>query len=228
MEFSAGSLTSMVLFNLVVVSVVIMLGFGSTRIGKVFAFKFCGSLIIWVGILSAIVASGVIKNHFIPLAPLLFVTIIVSAIGLGISRVGSKFASISIWQLILFQSFRLPLEIVLHLWSETETVPISMTWTGQNFDIISGMMALGAILPNFNNKVYAWSFNIVGIGLLINVIRIVARSLPLPFNSSMEQPVLLISSLPYGMIGYVCVWAAIFGHVVLTKALLDSRQNHRS
>ncbi len=52
-----------------------------------------------------------------------------------------------------------------------------MTWSGQNFDIISGVAAL-LFLPFINRRrSLAWIPNTIGLLLLINVIRVVVSSL---------------------------------------------------
>jgi hypothetical protein len=122
--------------------------------------------------------------------------------------------------LVAFQAFRLPLELVLHRWALEGTIPLTMTWTGDNWDIVSGIVALVAAPFAHRHRVVAWGANVVGIILLLNVIRVALLSSPLPFAWMVTPPLLLALHLPYAWIGPVCVGGALAGHIVLTRALL--------
>ncbi len=122
---------------------------------------------------------------------------------------------------LLFQGFRLPLEVVLHLWYEAGTVPVQITWTGQNFDVLTGISALilGSIwLKNPGAKWAGWLGHGLGLVLLANVGRIALLSLPSPFRSM--EPLLLAFHAPYLWIIPFGVSAALFAHIVGIRALL--------
>ena len=61
---------------------------------------------------------------------------------------------------------------------------------------------------------------LVGIVLLINVGRVVVLSSPLPFAWDVEPSLQLAFHVPFAWIVPICVGGAIFGHAVLTRALL--------
>lgn len=217
--FITASPSSLAMFLTVVVVVCCALIAGAFMIERAFGIKFTMFLLIWVTSYSALVQSGLPKEHLLPVVPVMFAAMLVCAVGLGLSPWGKQFTKLPVWMLAAFQGFRLPLEIVLHSWSETGTVPQTMTWSGSNYDIVSGIAAVLCLVPAMRNRKYVWAVNIIGIILLINVIRVVIMSSPFPFAWDLERPILLILYLPYAMIAYVCVWAAVFGHVVLTRAL---------
>jgi hypothetical protein len=121
--------------------------------------------------------------------------------------------------LVAFQGFRLPLEIVLHWWVEDGTIPQTMTWTGSNLDVISGIVAIGAA-PFARRRAVAWLANLVGIVLLANVARVALLSSPVPFGWNVSPPLMLAMHLPYAWIVPICVAGALCGHIVLTRALL--------
>jgi hypothetical protein len=54
----------------------------------------------------------------------------------------------------------------------------------------------------------------------LNVMRVVVLSSPLPFGWNVSPPLLLAFHLPYALIAPVCVGGALFGHIVLTRALI--------
>lgn len=184
--------------------------------------RFVMGLGLWVGGFSAIVASGAPLARPMPLFPLLFAGVFLGAIGYGCSAAGGRLArQVPVRALVAFLGFRLPLELVLHRWAQEGTIPVEMTWDGQNFDVVAGAAAL-VLAPFAHRRAVAWGINVVGALLLINVARVVAMSSPLPFGWPVQPKLLLVGYLPYAWIGPVCVAAAIAGHVVLTRKLLQA------
>jgi hypothetical protein len=122
--------------------------------------------------------------------------------------------------LVGFHAFRVPLELVLHSWAKQGTVPQTMTWDGQNWDIISGAFAILVAPFAIRSRALAWAANLIGFALLLNVIRVAAMSSPLPIGWGQDPPLLLALHLPYALIAPVCVVGALAGHIVLTRALL--------
>lgn len=185
------------------------------------ALKYERGLALYLIAFSAIVGSGLALKYIVPVAPILFLSVIFLAILLGASSAGRAIAfTFSLPMLVGFQAFRLPLEIILHHWAEIRTVPETMTWTGQNWDIITGIVSLLACPFVGKSRVLAWATQIIGIALLINVIRVVILSSPLPFAWPLENPLQLIFYLPYALIGPLFVGMAIFGHWVTVRKLL--------
>ena len=186
-------------------------------------------LAIYLMLIAAIVNSKILERAFIPLGPMYFVTTIGLAMAIGFSPVGSRMAAgVPLAFLVGFQAFRLPLECVLHEWYLTGTIPESMTWSGSNWDIASGMIALAASPLAGRWRILAWLANLVGIFLLINVGRVAILSSPVPFGWDVEPKLELISHLPYAYIVPICVGAAALGHVLLTRRLLIDRAISRS
>ena len=178
-------------------------------------------VVVWIGGLSLLVESG--RMSALPLSglPFFFGAIFAVSIYLGLSRMGGRIAAaIPLAALVGFQAFRLPLEIVLHRWATQGTIPTTMTWSGQNWDIVSGVVALLAAPFANRHRGLAWAANVVGSLLLLNVIRVAVMSSPLPFSWPVTPPLLLALHLPYAWIGPVCVGGALAGHIILTRALL--------
>ena len=168
-----------------------------------------------------LVQSGLFERAFIPYGPLFLVGSVSLAATLGFTRIGYQVAnSLPIACLVLFQGFRLPLELVLHDWYVSGTIPESMTWSGSNWDIASGILACLLFPFAGKHRWIAWSFNIVGILLLLNVGRVAVLSSPLPFGWRVDPPLELIVHLPYAFIVPICVGGAALGHVLLTRRLL--------
>ena len=175
---------------------------------------------VWLGALTLLVASG--KMESLPLhgLPFFFLPILFICLAAALSPFGGRLAkNVPLTALVGFQAFRLPLELVLHEWAVQGTIPSTMTWTGQNWDIVSGISALVAAPLVGRFPVAARIANAVGFALLLNVMRVAIMSSPFPFAWGQQPPLLLALHYPYFLIGPVCVGGALFGHLVLTRAL---------
>jgi hypothetical protein len=177
-------------------------------------------LALWLGAQALLVASGRMSSLPLNGLPFFFGPILVIWTGLALSPVGRRLATaVPLAALVAFQAFRLPLELVLHAWVAQGTIPQTMTWSGQNWDIVSGLAALVCAPLAVRHRLAARVANIVGFALLLNVMRVAMLSSPVPFGWGVQPPLLLAFHLPYALIGPVCVGGALFGHLVLTRAL---------
>jgi hypothetical protein len=179
---------------------------------------------VWLAVLGEFVMKGAVAAAPMP-ALLVFVGASnLMGVALGLSPIGGSIArGVPIGALVAFQGFRLPLELVLHDWARQGSIPGSMTWSGSNFDVVSGIVALAAAPFAARRRAVAWAMNAIGLALLVNVARVAILSSPLPFAWHVTPPLLLAAHLPYALIVPVCVAGALFGHVVLTRALLRPR-----
>jgi len=220
-EASPGSLlafTAVVLFVIVAIAWMVSRAYQSRLAGLWTVVGFAA----WLGALAVLIESG--RMERLPLSgfPLFFGSVALAWVGLGVSQVGARVAAATpLAVLVGFQAFRLPLELVLHSWAAQGTIPETMTWTGQNFDIVSGIVALAAASFAARSRVVAWAANLIGVLLLLNVMRVALFSLPLSFGWQVSPPLVIALHLPYTFIGPVCVGGAIFGHIVLTRKLIN-------
>jgi hypothetical protein len=180
-------------------------------------------LVLWLATIAGLVASGwleAVPGRLIVLGGAVFG----ASTLLGISPLGKWMATACpIPWLVALQGFRLPLEMVLHSWVHQGVIPRTMTWNGSNWDILSGIVALGLAPLSPRSKVAAWAANIIGGILLVNVGRVAVFSTPLPFGWQDVTPKLLLPyHLPYALIVPICVGGAWAGHIILTRALLVS------
>jgi hypothetical protein len=174
----------------------------------------------WLGLQAALVASGRMTTLPLNGLPFFFLPVLVIWTGLALSPVGARLAAaLPVAALVGFQAFRLPLELVLHAWFRQGVIPETMTWSGQNWDIVSGILALVCAPLAHRHRWAARLANIAGLALLLNVMRVAILSTPVPFGWDIEPKLLLAFHLPYAFIGPVCVGGALFGHLVLTRAL---------
>jgi hypothetical protein len=232
MQFTPASSISVVAFLVVVAAVLaatlagsyaaVLRGNGNADAARRTTGKVAIALAIWLAVTSAPVASGFLATRPFPRIPVMFATIIVAALLAGVSPIGARLAQLPLSALVGFQAFRFPLELILHAWVRQGTVPTTMTWTGSNLDIISGLTALVCAPLATRTVVAAWVADVVGIGLLVNLARVAVLSSPVPLAWGVEPPLQLILHMPYALIATVCVAGGVAGHVILTRRLLAS------
>jgi hypothetical protein len=142
------------------------------------------------------------------------------SLGIGLSPIGRWLSSLPLAALVAFQGFRFPLELVLHSWVAQGVISATMTWSGRNWDIVSGVLALVAAPFCRRSRVVAWIANGVGLALLVNVMRVAVMSSPVSFGWPVLPKLELIFHVPYALIVPVCIGGALIGHIALTRALL--------
>jgi hypothetical protein len=173
---------------------------------------------------------------FGPMPPpmaLLFIVILAGAVGLGMSPVGERLArGIPLAVLVGVQGFRLPLELLMHRAYEEGVMPVQMSYSGWNFDILTGasaivvaaLLARGSASPRL-----AKGWNVVGSALLANVLAIAWLSTPTPLRLFMAEPAnIWITRAPFVWLPSVLVFAGILGHVLIFRALAIGRTGVRT
>jgi hypothetical protein len=232
MTFHPPDLPSTIAFLVIVVAVLAMVLWG-TRVAAARAGEdamratraVAITLAVWVAITSLPPATGIMRGAVIPALPLFFVTVLAGGVVFAFSRHGTRLArNLPLAALVAFQAFRLPLELVLHSWAEQGSIPATMTWTGQNYDIAAGVLAIVMAPLVVRAPFAARIFNWIGAALLLNVLRVVVMSSPLPFAWNVEPPLLVGAFAPYHLIATVCVAAALAGHIILLRALAPQRR----
>jgi hypothetical protein len=227
MSFTSASSGSVLVFVAIVIAVLFAFlaavahAYRGTPNARIVLVRTIAALVIWIGGLSALVATGALQRLPFQGLPVFLGLLFIVVIAAAASPFGGRLAAETpLPALIAFQGFRFPLELVLHAWAEQGTIPGTMTWTGQNWDILSGLVSLVAAPFVARRRSLAWIVNVIGGLLLLNVMRVVVLSSPLPFGWNVSPPLLLAFHLPYALIAPVCVGGALFGHIVLTRALI--------
>jgi hypothetical protein len=189
------------------------------------ALRACGGTLGVLAVSAALAEFGVLARppHGLGLMAYL-VACNMGAVALAFSGLGQRVAqSLPLYALVGFHVFRLPLELVLHQWYMEGVLPVQMTYAGQNWDIVTGLLALFVGPLMYFGKLSrraAWVFNLVGSALLVNVGSIAVRSSPVPLRTYLsEPPVLLALHAPFTWILPVCVSGALFGHLITFRRL---------
>lgn len=222
MSFTPASPASLLAFAAIVVAVLYALLLAVHLAYRSFKVTALAGVLLgtWLGLQAALVASGRMASLPLNGLPVFFLPVLLIWTALALSPVGARIAAtLPLTALVGFQAFRLPLELVLHAWFRQGVIPETMTWSGQNWDIVSGILASVCAPLAHRHRWAARLANIVGLALLLNVMRVALLSTPVPFGWDIEPKLLLAFHLPYAFIGPVCVGGALFGHLVLTRAL---------
>ncbi len=123
--------------------------------------------------------------------------------------------------LVGFQSFRILVELLLHASVEEGVAHPTMTWTGTNLDIVSGVTAL--VLAPFAARLdrrLLQGWNLVMAGVLVVTVVTGMAAAPTPFRQIMgDPPNTMVGGFPYVWLPSILVLFACFGHIVLFKRL---------
>ena len=179
----------------------------------------------WLALTLALAASGRLSFTSIPPTEgILIAASLALGVGGGVSRLGFRIATgVPLAALVGIQSFRFPLELMLHRAYVEGLMPVQMSYSGFNFDILSGLSAIVvAVLlvrrPTSLGIVRIW--NVGGALLLVNILIIAVLSAPTPLRVFHNEPANeWIAQAPWVWLPSVYVVAAIVGHVVVFRRL---------
>lgn len=187
---------------------------------------FTAALLAWLAVTWLAAASGLLAifdRMPPPLLPLMGVTWLLST-ALAFSSLGTVLArELPVAALVGFQSFRVPLELILHRLGRDGVLPVQMTYDGMNFDILTGLSAIVlALWASYGRPpravVAAW--NAAGLLLLLVIVTIAVLSAPLPFRVFMNEPAnTIVTTTPFVWLPTVLVQAAWIGHLLLFRRL---------
>jgi hypothetical protein len=161
------------------------------------------------------------KIFLLGILPTLLFLILIFTLKKGLAFI----LSLNLTYLTLIQVIRVPIEITLfRLYIETN-VPEIMTFEGRNFDIISGIIApfiTYLVVKNpLKNKYIILIYNIIALGLLINIVALAILSAPTSFQKhGFNQPNIAILNFPFSLLPTVIVPIILFCHLASIFKLL--------
>jgi hypothetical protein len=205
-------------FALLAVVIAIVVA-AATRSARVSA-----GICLWLTLTAILASSGRLLRFtvFPPPMGLLITTSCVLTLCLAFSKAGTRIAALPLSWLVGFQSFRIVVEILIHSSSTIGLAPPQMTWSGMNFDIITGVTAL-LLAPVVDRvpRVVLFVWNTVGFGLLVWVVLVASLSFPTAFQVFHPDNT-WVAKFPYVWLPAVLVTAAFLGHVVVFRRLLKT------
>jgi len=182
-------------------------------------------VVVWMVATAAAAYSGVLREWDRTPPPFLVFAFSMVALScaLAFGTVGRRIAvAVPLWALVAVQSFRFPLELAMHRLYERGIMPIQMTYTGRNFDILTGIAAIVVAVLVVTGRagrglVALW--NIVGFALLANIVIVAILSTPRFRYFGDEQTNVFVAYMPFVWLPAVMVPAALTGHLIIFRAL---------
>jgi hypothetical protein len=180
---------------------------------------------IWLAAMAAAALSGLLGRFDVRPPPMViwFASMVVMTLALAWSPFGRRFADkLPFVALIGFQAFRLPLELIMHRAVVADIMPNVMSYTGYNFDIITGATALPLALYAWRRPIPRWLialWNATGQILLLVIAGVAVAASPIFRAFGDDQLNVWVTEFPYVWIA-VMVAAALFGHVVTMRKLV--------
>lgn len=122
--------------------------------------------------------------------------------------------------IIRLQVFRVFVELLLWAAFVQNALPIQMTFEGRNFDILAGLFAPVVAYFLANNRTALYIYNIVSLGLLLNIVTVAILSLPTPFRVFMNEPAnVLVAKFPFVLLPGMLVPLAYGLHFLSLRQL---------
>jgi hypothetical protein len=181
-------------------------------------------LVVWaivITIASSSGFSGKFELFPINIVPFVVVPLITVLILLFHKDTNSIIAHINIKILTQLQVFRVFVEIVLWLLFIQNRLPEQMTFEGQNFDIIAGLTSLLVARFFLNSRGLMIVWNIIGLGLLINIVSIAILSMPTSLRVFENEPAnTIVTQFPFIFLPAFLVPLAYTLHFLSLKKLL--------
>ena len=191
-----------------------------------------GVAIVYIA-LPALLAGRGLLDRYNPLpAPALLLVLGVTAVSVAVvlSDLGGRLARATpMGLLVLFQSFRIAVEVLLHRLHVEGVIPVQMTYAGRNWDVLTGVsgVVLGAWLVRGTqpSKPLVLAWNVLGLGLLLNIVAIAVLSTPVPFRYFTDGPAnLLPSTVPFVWLPTFLVQVALASHLLVFRQLGAERR----
>lgn len=182
--------------------------------------------VAWLSLCAALALRGVFLDVnarppaiavFLPLAT-------AGTVALAFSPFGTRLArGLTPLGLVGFQGLRVGIEGVLHALHGLGVVPLQMTWSGWNFDVVSGGTALLFVLmwkQGLAGRRTLLAWNVVGLVLLANVVTIAVLSMPLPLRLFWNAPAnTFVFHAPWIWLPAFLVQGALLGHLLVFRWL---------
>lgn len=177
---------------------------------------------LWGAAAYALAASGSLDDFSLP--PPIFAVFVLGA-GLVVfassTSIGTALSELPLKWLVGLQSFRLFVELLLHAAVIQGVAPPQMTWTGLNFDVVTGLtaplLALALHLGVTGPRVVA-VWNVAGLLLLAMVVVVGVLSMPTPVQVLQPDNTWVVHA-PYILLPAVLVWTAVLLHVATFRRL---------
>jgi len=180
---------------------------------------------VWMTVTWFAASSGALQRWDATPPPfaMMVLTIVLLGLRIGFGTVGRRMAeSIPLWLLVAVQAFRFPLELAMHRMYERGVMPVQMSYSGLNYDILTGSLAIVVAALVFFGRaghrlVRLW--NVIGLLLLINVVTVAILATPKIRYFGDAHLNTWVTYTPFVWLPAVMVLAALLGHLIVFQAL---------
>lgn len=184
-------------------------------------------ILIWLAVQAFIAMSGfyTVTDTIPPRFLLLVIPPLIGIAALFMTPKGRKFIdNLDLRTLTILHTIRIPVEIVLFFLFTYKMIPALMTFEGRNFDILSGITAPIIFYFAFMNKqldrkiILIW--NLICLGLLINIVSNAVLSAPFPFQQfAYDQPNIAVLYFPFIWLPSCVVPLVLLSHLAAIRQL---------
>jgi hypothetical protein len=179
---------------------------------------------IWMGVTLGLADRGIFLNWDWTPPPfaLLVVAILTLGASIAFSPLGARLAHLPLWTLVAAQAFRLPLEIAMHGLVDRGIMPEQMSYTGRNFDVLTGASAIvvaALVKAGIGGRRLVAVWNVAGFLLLVNIVVVAILSTPALAVFGHQHLNVFVFYTPFVWLPAVLVLAALTGHLIVFRAL---------
>jgi hypothetical protein len=182
----------------------------------------------WLLITAILAATGVLRRFDATPPPFagLVLAVVIIGVAVPLSSLGTLLVrGLPLWFLVGFQVFRFPLELLMHRAYLEGVMPVQMSYSGRNYDIVTGITAgvLGLWLAR--RPLRRWvvmSWNILGFVLLANIVTIAIVSTPVFGWFGPERLNTFVTYPPFVWLPAILVTAALMGHILVWRWLSET------
>ena len=132
----------------------------------------------WMALTWVAALSGILREWDRTPPPFVLLPAGVLIVGLMVSfsTAGTRIARhIPLWALVAIQAFRLPLELSMHALYERGIMPIQMSYSGRNLDVVTGATAIivaALAKTGVGGRWIVGVWNVMGLALLVNIVTV--------------------------------------------------------
>lgn len=180
---------------------------------------------VWMALAWRVAASGILLDVDRRPPPLfvLFAAVLTMSLAIALTPLGTRLIrGLPLAALIAFQSFRLPLELLMHRAATEGVMPAQMSYSGRNLDIITGLTAAIVSLLIWRGKAgrrVATAWNVLGAALLANILVVAMISTPAIAAFGPDRLNTWVGHPPFVWLPTVFVVLATAGHLLVWRAL---------
>jgi hypothetical protein len=186
-----------------------------------FLTRFIVIVLAWLVVTGALAGAGFFQFFSLPpRVPLVVLIPVVTVLIFAYTKKCREFLhTVPPHWLVMIQSFRVVVEVWLWYAFEKRLIPEQMTFEGRNFDILSGILGLvaGWVVMSRGRgwQTITVIYNLIGLGLLLNIVIVAVLSFPGPTRYFMNEPAnVIVAEFPFIYLPGVLVVIAFIFHIL--------------